>query len=77
MKVGDRVRFSLKWRRTLCRNSRSKTYRDELIQYGNMCGTIILPGKSGTSSWLVQWDDGYDDTYHESNLTKVGVEQCE
>jgi hypothetical protein len=48
------------------------------MQYGNMCGTIVSQ-KMNTDSWFVKWDNDYEeqDSYHESKLTKVGVEQCE
>lgn len=85
MKVGDRVRYSVKWRRMVCEHVRlgiSDYTAIDAIDALAICGTIVEQGAprymDGATRWMVAWDK--DDLIRlrltlEDYLTVIGVKQ--
>ena len=72
MKIGDTVRYSLAWKRDLCRVGINGCSFVRHGKHMHMDGVIAgYTYSSAHNVWSVRWPDGMTDNYHEDNLTLV------
>lgn len=70
MKVGDRIKYSIKWRRVVCEKIRSGQWRRGMADNINAYGRII--NDLGNDLWRIRMDGkNHDELFNVSFLTKV------